>query len=140
MFRPVNVMIMRTLKLSDGTIYLGANFMPDCRSGPFQRDDVLNLFFRRDTNVRISSDGYNVFFFKTPLHRPGSKRSCSSSSSDNVFIWHNALWMSFRALALPDRISGTVRSNLETFILAEARVHLLSPWYLAWCLSKLNQT
>lgn len=46
--------------------------MPDCRSGHFHIDDVLNLFFRRDTNLRISSDVYNVFFLKTPLHRLGS--------------------------------------------------------------------
>ena len=63
---------MRKLKRSDGMIYPGANFMPDCRSGHFQIDDVLNLFFRRDTNLRISSDGYNVSLLKTPLHRPGS--------------------------------------------------------------------
>lgn len=52
---------MRKLKHSDGMIYLGAKFMPDCRSGHFQIDDVLNLFFRSNTNLRICSDGYNVF-------------------------------------------------------------------------------
>lgn len=63
---------MRKLKHSDGMIYLGAKFMPDCRSGHFQIDNVLNLIFRHDTNLRITSDGYNVFFLKTPLHRPSS--------------------------------------------------------------------
>ncbi len=63
---------MRKLKHSDGMIYLGANFMPDCRSGHFQIDDVLNLFLRLVTNMRISSDGYNVSSLKTPLHSPGS--------------------------------------------------------------------
>ena len=54
-------------------IYLNANFMPDCRFGNFQIDDVLNLFFRLNTNLRISSDGYNVFFLKH-FHRPGSEK------------------------------------------------------------------
>lgn len=47
---------MRKPKRSDGMIYLGAKFMPDCRFGHFQIDDVLNLFFRHDTNLRISCD------------------------------------------------------------------------------------
>lgn len=66
------VWIMSKLKHSEGMIYLGANFMPDCRSGHFQIDDVLNLFFRSNTNLRIRSDGYSVFFLKTPLHKQDS--------------------------------------------------------------------
>lgn len=65
---------MRKLKRSDGMIYLAANFMPDCRYGHFQIDDVLNLFLRRHANLRMNSDGYNVFLLKTPLHRPASEK------------------------------------------------------------------
>lgn len=53
---------MSKLKRSEGMIYLGANFMPDCSLGHFQIDDVLNLFFRGNANLGIRSDGYSVFF------------------------------------------------------------------------------
>lgn len=53
---------MSKLKRSEGMIYLGANFMPDCSFGHFQIDDVLNLFFRGNANLGIRSDGYSVLF------------------------------------------------------------------------------
>lgn len=71
---------MRKLKRSDSVIYLGANFMPDFRIWHLQTDDVLNLFFRRDTDVRISCGSCNVFFFYSitlragPLKGPGQTR------------------------------------------------------------------
>lgn len=58
---------MSKLKRSEGKIYLGANFMPDCSFVHFRIDDVLNLFFGADANLGIRSDGYSVFFLKTPL-------------------------------------------------------------------------
>lgn len=52
-------------------IYMGANFKPDCSFGNFLLGDVLNLFYRSNTNLRICSDGYNVSFLESPLHRLG---------------------------------------------------------------------
>lgn len=65
---------MSKLKRSEGMIYPGANFMPDCSFGHFQIDDVLNLFLGADENLGIGSDGYSVFFLKTPLHRQARRK------------------------------------------------------------------
>lgn len=65
---------MSKLKRSEGMIYLGANFMPDCSFGHFQIDDVLNLFFGADENLGIRSDGYSVFSLKTPLRRQAKRK------------------------------------------------------------------
>lgn len=88
---------MRKPKRSDGMTYMGANFMPDYRFGYFQIGDVLNLFCRRNINLRIHSDGFSVFLQHHFKNR-AAKRSCSNSSTDNILVWHIALWMCFKGI------------------------------------------
>lgn len=97
--------------------------------------------FRWMMCLTFSSDGTQIWesgvtvtmCFPLKHHFTGraAKRSCSNSSTANVFIWHNALCMCFRAFVLPDQISGTLSVDLETFIVAEASVYSSSSWHLA---------
>lgn len=98
--------------------------MPDFRFGLSEISDVLNLFYKGDANGRIGCDGYNVVCLKTPLAGRAAERSRSNPSTARVFICPNSLWMCLRASILSHCIARTVSLHLETFMVAEACVHI----------------